>query len=99
MEDTAVSFTSFKCLCKKEVVNCNTGERLGFITDAEIDMSSGEIKYFIALCEKDPFSFKGKEYKKFSFCDITKIGDDIILISRAFPCTRHQEFPKRKKVL
>jgi len=92
-----ISFTTFRCLEKKEVVNCTTGERLGYICDAEIDMACGEIKYFIVPVSKDTFSFKAREWRKFAFSDISKIGDDIILITHATVCTPHSG--KRKKLL
>ncbi len=95
--ENAISFTTFRSLEKKEVVNCTTGERLGYICDAEINMECGEIKYFIVPIQKDTFSFKAKEWRKFAFSDISKIGDDIILITRAIPCTPHTG--KRKKLL
>ena len=97
MEEAAVTFVNFRCLEKKEVVNTSTGERLGYICDAELDMQKGEIKYFIVPIQKDPFSMKPQEWKKFSFEDITQIGDDLILISRAYPCVRRPA--KRKKLL
>lgn len=67
-------------LFSKEVVNTVTGERLGYVNDAEIDIDCGEIKYFCVsqIC-KNLFS-KKPEIRKFSFDDITKIGNDIILI-------------------
>ncbi|MBR5460494.1 MAG: YlmC/YmxH family sporulation protein [Clostridia bacterium] len=95
MEET-VGFTNFRCLEKKEVVNTSTGERLGFISDAELDMSCGEIRYFIVPVQRDPFCMKAQEWRKFAFSDIEKIGDDIILISRAYPCVRGV---KKKKIL
>ena len=97
MEESALEFVSFRCLEKKEVVNTSTGERLGYICDAEIDTTCGEIKYFIIPVQKDTFSLKPCEWKKFSFSDISRIGDDIILISRALPCVRKSV--KRKKLL
>ena len=97
MEESNICFTSFKNLQKKEVVNCSNGERLGFICDAEIDMGCGEIKYFIVPVQKDPLSFRAQEWKKFSFDDISKVGDDIILIKCAYPAARKPQ--KRKKVL
>ena len=95
--ETAIGFTTFRALEKKEVVNCTTGERLGYICDAEIDMTCGEIRYFIVPIQKDAFSFKAQEWRKFAFSDISKIGDDIILIKGAVPCTRVKT--KRKKLL
>lgn len=97
MEELSLELICFRALEKKEVVNTSTGERLGYICDAEIDMRCGEIKYFIVPIQHDPFSLKTKEWKKFSFSDITKIGDDIILVSRTYPCVRKS--CARKKLL
>ncbi len=97
MEDACPAFATFRELEKKEIVNCSTGERLGFICDAEIDMKSGEIKYFTVPVHKDAFGLKAREWKKFAFSDIERIGDDLILISRSYPCVR--KVPKRKKLL
>ena len=97
MEELLPELITFRCLEKKEVVNTSTGERLGYICDAEIDIKCGDIKYFIVPIQKDPFSLKTQEWRKFAFTDITKVGDDIILISRTYPCVRKST--KRKKVL
>ena len=76
----------FRALEKKEVINCTTGERLGYICDAQIDVECGQIKYFIVPISSPSFSLKPCERRKFAFSDIEKIGDDIILISRTLPC-------------
>ena len=78
--------TCYKALEKKEVINCTTGERLGYICDAEIDLECGQIKFFIIPISPPAFSLKPCERRKFAFSDIEKIGDDIILISRSYPC-------------
>ncbi len=73
-------------LFSKEVINTATGERLGYITDAEIDADRGIIRYLIVPVPcKNPFS-KGREVRKFQFDDILKIGSDTILVKSTFPC-------------
>lgn len=73
-------------LFSKEVINTATGERLGYITDAEIDAECGIIRYLIVPVPcKNPFS-KGREVRKFQFDDILKIGSDTILVKSTFPC-------------
>lgn len=76
-------------LFSKEVVDTATGERLGFINDAEIDVERGIIRcFFVPEHCKNPFS-KKRNVKKFSFNDIEKIGSDIILIRTCYnppPC-------------
>ncbi len=75
---------TLKALFAKEVVNTVTGERLGYIDDAEIETEHGVIKYF---CVSNPcknlFS-KRREVRKFAYDDIVKIGNDIILIKSCF---------------
>ena len=73
-------------LFSKEVINTSTGERLGFITDAEIDIECGKIRFFcVPVPCKNPFS-RSKEIRKFAFDDILKIGNDTILVKSTFPC-------------
>ncbi len=86
-----LEFVCFRALEKKEVVNVETGERLGYICDAEIDIDCGQIKYFIVPVSHNSFSLKPCEKRKFSFSDICKIGDDIILISKSYPCVVHKK--------
>lgn len=73
-------------LFSKEVINTATGERLGYISDAEIDAERGVIRFLcIPIAAKNPFS-KCKEMIKFAFDDIIKIGSDTILVKSTFPC-------------
>ncbi len=86
-------FVCFSSLQRKEVINCDTGERLGYICDAEIDTECGVIKYFIVPIPHPSFTLKPCERRRFQFCDIKTIGEDFILITKSYPC------PVRKKVL
>ena len=38
---------SFEELCRKEVIDIATGERLGFIDDIEVDMASGSVEKLV----------------------------------------------------
>lgn len=86
-------------LFSKEVVNTGTGERLGFINDAEIDAERGIIKcFFVPEKCKNPFSRK-RNVTKFTVNDIVKIGCDIILIRfcpPAPPCRNDKCEPQRQ---
>ena len=62
----------------KEIINMNTGKRLGVIIDIVVDIS-GNIKSLI-LEEKHIRRFSGKEEYQIEWNQIAKIGDDIILI-------------------
>ena len=82
---------TLKALLSKEVINTVTGERLGYIDDADIEIECGKIRSFcITASCRNPFS-KKRETKKFSYEDIVKIGGDIILIKSC------SEVPKSTK--
>ena len=62
----------------KEIINMNTGKRLGVIIDVILDLS-GTIKSLV-LEEKHIGRFSGKEEYQIEWKQIAKVGDDIILI-------------------
>ena len=62
----------------KEIINMNTGKRLGIIIDVILDRG-GNIKSLV-LEEKHGRRFAGKEEYQIDWHQIVKIGDDIILI-------------------
>ena len=72
----------FSCLCAKEVININDCCYLGHVSDLEFDEKKGQIcsiiipgpgKYFGCFC---------REYEyEIPWCNIVKIGPDIILVN------------------
>lgn len=65
----------------KEIIVLQTGKRLGFIADFEIDEASGSITAFIVATKQ----LKGNLFNRMSetiisWDNIVTIGDDIILI-------------------
>ncbi len=62
----------------KEVIDISSGKRLGMIIDVIVD-NYGKIKMLV-LEEKKGRRFSGKEESQITWEQITKIGDDIILI-------------------
>ncbi len=84
---------TLRSLYSKEVINVVTGERLGYIFDGDIDATEGRILSFCtAKACKKPFTGK-KIIRKFSYDDIAKIGDDIILIRTCVCITKN---PKKE---
>ena len=63
----------------KEIINVSTGKRLGVIIDVIVD-NNGNIKSLI-LEEKRGKRFANREEYELVWKQISKIGDDIILIS------------------
>lgn len=62
----------------KEIINMSTGKRLGLIIDVIID-NNGHIKSLI-LEDRKGKRFTGREEYELDWKQITKIGDDIILV-------------------
>jgi len=69
-------------LQRKEIINMNTGKRLGIIIDVILD-AGGNIKSLV-LEEKHIKRFSSKEEYQIEWKQIAKIGDDIILIRDKF---------------
>ena len=65
----------------KEVINLSDGERLGFVYDMEIDISTGLITKLIVPGKTKPSIFSKAQGVKIPWENISKIGDDIILVN------------------
>lgn len=66
----------FQDLKNKEVIDICDGRRLGFVCDIEVDVCTGCVH---AIIVPTGGFFKGGELV-ICWCDIKKIGDDIILV-------------------
>ncbi|MBQ9044884.1 MAG: YlmC/YmxH family sporulation protein [Oscillospiraceae bacterium] len=79
----------------KEVINIKTGQRLGFVSDAEIDMTDGRITALIVPGQR---KMGGLVAGDSDFClpwdSINLMGDDIILTDVSRPMPRRK--PDRK---
>lgn len=69
---------------EKEVINLSDGRRLGYVTEIEFDICTGKITAII-VCGEGSFFGKGKKDIVIPWCNIEKIGADIILV-RAESC-------------
>ena len=73
----------------KEIINVCTGQRLGYVCDAEIEMPAGVLR---ALIVPGPCRFFGLFGREPDFLipmeRITKIGTDIILVEIEGSCAR-----------
>lgn len=83
-------------LCKKELICMEDGRKLGYPTDVEIDCKRGQIIYLI-VPNKSAFSFLGgKDCIKIPWCDVERIGEDVIWVCGCFDrkdrdCDRHNK--------
>lgn len=66
----------------KDIVSTKDGRKIGKIIDAEIN-NQGRIIYLIIEEKKNNFKkiMMAREETKLSFEDITKIGEDVILVN------------------
>ena len=70
-------------LQNKDVVDMNTGEKIGNIIDVEISSDTGNILKIIIYDKKGFISMlKGGEEAEIKWAQIKKIGADVILINR-----------------
>ena len=70
--------TSFEELREKEVININSGKKLGHIIDVVFDLTSSKIMGIILPGEKKIFK-KGDDIFV-AVDEIQRIGDDVILV-------------------
>lgn len=80
-------------LKNKEVINLCDGSRLGFVSDVELDLDCGRVIALIVPCCQKLFDFKfGKcDFVRVLWCDIERIGDDVILVRAHRPVGRLKE--------
>lgn len=74
-------------LKQKEVINVEDGARLGFVSDVDINTKTGCVVKIIVAGPCKVFGFFGKDTEYvIDWCDIKKIGDDIILVDVDVDC-------------
>ena len=65
----------------KRIISISSGKNIGNIIDAEID-DNGKISSFIIEQNKNIFSLNRESDKKVLWDNISKIGEDVILIQK-----------------
>ena len=73
----------FEALCEKEVIVSCSGRKLGFPKDLIIGCECGQVEA-ILLCRKGLNLFQ-KELPRIPWCDVERIGEDVIWVSREPP--------------
>lgn len=72
---------SFEELCKKEVIDISTGERLGFIDDVELDLGKSAAGSLIIYGGMRILGLFGREEDVIISCDeIRVVGSDVVLV-------------------
>lgn len=73
---------SLESLKHREVIDIHTGERLGFIDDAEINLETSQTVALIIYGRERFFGLFGKENNIIIPCSkIEVVGEDVILVS------------------
>ena len=73
-------------LCNKDVINIETGCRIGFVCDVEVDMDNGRISTLTVSKNDKGLSFKKSECIRICWDDIVVMGDETILVKN-ISCT------------
>lgn len=66
----------------KDIINLDNGEKIGYISDLEIDVEYGKIISLIVAVKSKWFGFIGQDEEiRIQWHYIKKIGKDVILVS------------------
>ena len=65
----------------KEIINLSDGQKLGFVSDVELDLNTGKVTAILVQGQYKFLGLLGKENDLIiKWENIKKIGDDIIII-------------------
>ena len=73
-------------LKNKEIINLSDGKRLGFACDVEIDLECGRIVSILVPADGRLFGSRKCEPMRILWCEIERIGDDVILVRSECSC-------------
>ena len=68
---------------RKKIISMNDGKQIGVITDVVID-TNGKIESLIIESTKSIFSLSREMDSKVYWNEITKIGEDVILVKKDY---------------
>ncbi len=69
-------------LKNKEVICLSDGARLGYVSDVELDLDSGQVVAIIVPGDTKLLRLSKCPRMRILWCDIERIGDDVILVKR-----------------
>lgn len=78
-------------LKNKEVINVCDGTRLGFVADVELDLDCGSVVAILVPGDSRLFNFGKCQLLRILWCDIERIGDDVILARAHTPAGKLRE--------
>ena len=65
----------------KEVINMTDGSRYGYVGDAEVDLTTGQVRALVVPGRLKLFGLLGREEDKvFPWSAVRRFGEDIILV-------------------
>lgn len=74
-------FMKFLELRQKDVINCNTGEKLGFVIDLDFEVKTGLICYLLVPRATKMLNCFGKnQIYKIPYKCVVRIGRDAVLV-------------------
>ena len=94
-----MTHTTIIDLRDKEIIDLHSGNRFGFVCDAEITMPEGQVTALVVPGRARFFGLLGREEDLvIPWERITKIGEDIILVELEGDPRRHPRQGKGKKM-
>ncbi len=72
-----IPFTDLQC---KEVICIANGQRLGFISDVQVEVPEGKIRAIVVPCPYKLWGLNRREDFIIPWCCIQRIGPDIVLV-------------------
>lgn len=84
MEENTARFSELRC---REVINLYDGARLGYVSDMRLDLCEGRVLSILVPLEKGVLGLLAPcEDLEIPWCNIDKIGEDIIFVRFERPC-------------
>jgi len=84
--------TDLRC---KEVIDINTGDRIGFVEDVEILLPGGQVAALVIPGEGKCFGLLGRgEDRVIPWACVRRFGEDVILVEAPEGCSRPAQ-PRR----
>ena len=74
-------------LCRKDVIDVETGNRIGYVADVDVETCSGQLAA-LSVKQDTLFSLKPPPPIKVKWCDIVVIGQETVLVKNVClpPC-------------
>jgi len=75
----------------KEIIDITSGERYGYVGDAEVDLTTGQVRSLVVPGRLRWLGLLGREPdRSFPWSSVRRFGEDIILVEGGSPRQKHR---------